>query len=119
VTLSKRSPGAEVFATVNPARDIFVTIINKNFGETAKPVDFQLSLPSGYSAVTEMTLLAPGANIAATSGVTLGGGTIDSYGRWNGRWKNLAADPGLHSATIDLPAATAMVLKLSVTPKVR
>lgn len=117
VTLSKTTPGVEVFATVNPAGDIFLTIIDKNFGEAAKPVAFRLSLPSGYGAVTEMALHAPGANVAATSGVTLGGGTIESDGRWNGRWTKVAVDPGLHSVTIDLPAATAMVLKLNAPPK--
>lgn len=105
--------GVETYATVNPNGDIFVSLIDSNSGDAAKPMSLKLQLPAGYTQLSQMTLAAPGSDMSATTGVTLGGAVIQPDGRWDGIWKNVAIDRRHLAATVVLGLASAMVLKLS------
>jgi hypothetical protein len=51
-------------------------------------------------------LSAPGNDLAACSGETLGGVEIQSDGSWNGNWAPL------DSSTIKIPPASAAIIKI-------
>jgi len=57
-------------------------------------------------------LTAPGNDVAATSGVTLGGAEITPDGSWNGRWTPVEARTS-SKVSVTVPAATAMVVKFT------
>jgi hypothetical protein len=57
-------------------------------------------------------LTAPGNDIAATSGVTLGGAEIKNDASWSGKWQVLPT-PKKTPFPVKLPAATAAVLRLA------
>ncbi len=111
VTVSPAPEGVEAYATVSPRDDVYLTFLNKNSGPEAAAVQLRIPLPAGYSSAESMTLEAPGANIAATSGIRLGGASIESNGTWTGHWSRIKA--GGHSVSLILPSATAIVLHLS------
>jgi hypothetical protein len=70
-----------------------------------------LAAGDGYAAGQTVFLAAPNGDVAATSGVTLGGAEIESDGTWKGEWKPIPA-PVQGEFKIKLPAASAAVVKL-------
>ena len=115
VDVSPAPAGVEVFATFSPAHEIYVTLINKNFGAQTQPVKLRIALPSGYFSAETMELDAPGGNVAATTGIRLGGAPIQSDGSWAGSWSRTRG--GKRSATVVLPAASAVVVRLGTSGK--
>jgi len=92
---------------------IYLTLINENYGDKAQPVAVSLQLPAGLDAGAgqRMDLVQGDVNIAAKTGVTLGGGVIDPQGTWSGQWKAVEADhPG--SVTVQVPPASATILRI-------
>ena len=70
-----------------------VTLINKEHGPAARTASVALRVGPGFGAGQEMLLAAPDGNVAAESGVTLGGALIRDDGSWAGNRTPLAA-PG-------------------------
>jgi hypothetical protein len=70
---------------------IFVTLINKSYGDPAQPASVSLTLlphwPGGKCEL--MDLVQKDGDVASKSGVTLGEAAIDSRGRWRGRWREM------------------------------
>lgn len=97
---------------VTDATNLFVTIINKEHGTSARDADVKIfadgMAPKNAAA---MFLLSRDANLQATNEITLGGGTIANNAPWEGKWTSLqkfANDPGLV-----VPRSSAAVVKLS------
>ncbi len=67
---------------------IYVTLINKSTGAQARAASATLQLPSGTGQGTwqRMDLAQKDQDVAAKTGVTLGGSAIDANGNWAGRW---------------------------------
>lgn len=97
---------------VGKATKLYVTIINKEHGEHARAAVVTI-VPEGFSAgVAEaMFLTAPGGDVAATNGITLGGDSIRNDAVWRGQWTRLKQGEG--NAIVTVPAATAVVVKIS------
>lgn len=101
------------YATVSQNKTTYLTLINKSHGSGAQDMNVSLNLPNGYSQVETMSLSAPQGDIAATSGVRLGGGPIQPDGTWTERWEKKNLAPHSKSVDIGVPAASAMILRLS------
>jgi len=91
---------------------VFVTLINK---ETSGPGDATVSLAPGspFGHGQCLLLTVPGNEIAATSGVTLGGAPIQDNGAWSGQWTPLAAPLKDGHFLVNLPGASAAVVHLT------
>ena len=93
-------------------RTLFVTLINKEHGSTARDaaVTLQPGVPLRGARIIRLT--APEGDVAATSGVTLGGAEVTEDGNWNGRWEQVSV-PNKDELTLTVPAASAAVLELT------
>jgi len=109
---------------VGDGSDLYVTIINKEYGAGARDVAVTIvatGVSSGSAGAIFLT--APNGNIAATSGVTLGGAAITNNAPWLGQWT--ALNPVTNGqCTVTVSAASAAVVKiqaatLSAPPAIR
>ena len=91
--------------------DTFVTIINKEHGDAARAATLALSGAETFKSARVISLMAPGGDITATTGETLGGVTIQNDGSWNGTWTEAPLPDAGHPLTV--PASSAMIIKLS------
>jgi hypothetical protein len=92
----------------------YATLINKSFGDKAQPASVHLQSPqsTGSGAWQEMDLVQKDQDIAAKTGVTLGGAYIDPQGIWSGRWKKIEAGNS-GEMTVQVAAASATILHFS------
>ena len=90
---------------------IYVTLINKSYGDRAQSATVSLQLPTGATAGTwqRMDLVQKDSDVAAKADVTLGGAAVDTQGTWTGQWQKVdGGDAG--KLSISVPAASAMLL---------
>lgn len=92
----------------------YVTLINKSFGDKGQPASVSIHLPKSTDsgAWQRMDLVQKDQDIAAKTGVVLGGAAIDPQGNWAGRWERLesgnSGDP-----TVQVAPASATILHFS------
>jgi hypothetical protein len=96
-------------AVLGADKNIYLTLINNEHGDSAK--DISVTIGQRVARAEAVTLTAPNGDVAATSGISLGGGEIGTDGSWNGKWTPLETRGKL---VITVPAATAMVVKLKL-----
>ena len=103
------------FATVSTDGLMSLTFLNRSHGADGVEMDVEASLPASCSAkdVKVLFLVAPKGDIAAKTGLTLGGAPILSDGRWNGRWTPLKGMRKNGKITVSVPAASAVVVRVS------
>ena len=113
------SPNFSVFATVSADRTVSITFINRSHGGDGIAMDLEASLPAGCPAKDAKVLLlsAPGGDIAAKAGITLGGSAILAGGRWSGHWSSLKSYGKGEKITLRVPAATAALVQAHVCSK--
>jgi hypothetical protein len=99
------------YAVNGAERHVYVTLVNKDGKE---PAEVKVSAGGVPSAARMIFLAGPGNDLAATSGVTLGGAGIGADGSWEGKWTSLAGVAGDGSVTVKMPAASAAVVDLTV-----
>jgi hypothetical protein len=94
---------------------IYVTLINKSFGDQAQPasVSLQLSQSAGSGAWQRMVLVQKDQNVAAKTGIKLGGVSITPQGIWSGHWKKIK---GGNSGNLTVPVAPASAAILHFSP---
>ncbi len=90
---------------------LFVTIINKEHGAGGHSADVTINAMGIVGRGQVIFLRAPNGNVAAKSGVTLGGSPIEDNGSWAGKWTPLAADK-TNQCMVTIPVASAAVVKL-------
>ncbi len=100
------------YVVLGDDKNLYLTIINKEHGPTARDARI---VPDkvNIAGVQILSLIAPGGDIAATSGETLGGGEIKNDGSWNGQWTTLPTDKSGIFA-VNVPAGSAVIVRLSV-----
>ncbi len=95
-----------------PDNTLCVTLINKGHGPAALGASVALEAGPGYTRGQVIFLTAPGGDVAAQTGITLGGATIKEDGTWAGVWT--ALDPSSTGLfTVKVPAATTAIVRLS------
>lgn len=96
---------------VRDIKNLFVTIINKEHGTNARGAAVTI-ISAGITGRAEVVFLAaPGGDVTAKTGVTLGGAAIGSDGPWLGKWTSLESKkPGQY--VIKTVPASAMIVKI-------
>lgn len=93
--------------------NLFVTVINKNHGSDARAADVTIVSQGISKRAAVIFLAAPNGDVAAKTGVTLGGAAINDNGSWRGKWAPLMSDKAGQCA-LKVPAASAAIVKLSL-----
>jgi hypothetical protein len=94
---------------------VYVTLINKSYGEEAQSASVSLRLLPGAGPGTwqRMDLVQENQDVAAKTGLKLGGASIDAQGTWSGRWERIKDGD---SGNLTVPVAPASVSILHFTP---
>ncbi len=100
------------YAVLSPDDTLYLTLINKEHGIEPGDILVEFKPNSGYATAHTISLRAPNNDIAATTGVTLGGASIAEDGSWNGTWQPLSASEA-GEFQLRLPAASAAIVKLT------
>lgn len=105
------------YAVRGTDQNFYVTLINKTHGATAANLSVSISVRknNGYAKGEILRLTAPDGDVARKTGVTLGGAEITDEANWNGQWDKLSFDRRALALVVEVPAASAAVVKL--TPK--
>ncbi len=95
-----------------------VTIVNKTTATNSLDAAVTINVAGRYDAGSVLYLSGPNDDLAALSGLTLGGSTISGNGAWSG-----AATPLVSTAmgqfTVSVPAAQAAIVTLTPRPPSR
>lgn len=94
--------------------EIFITIINKEHGKSARDAAVTLLPNSSWRNAAVMYLSANSAT--ATSGVTLGGATISSIGAFKALWLPLRR-PARGGIRLNVHAFSAAIVRIHLQPK--
>jgi hypothetical protein len=97
-----------------PDNTVCVTLINKEHGPAARAANVTLDPGPGYARGQALYLTAPDGDVAAQTGVTLGGAAIKQDGTWEGTWTPLAPSPA-GVFTVKVPASSAAIIRLGGT----
>ncbi len=100
------------YAVLGDDKNLYLTIINKEHDLGARDANVTVAAGEGYAGGQVIFLTAPDGDVAAKSGVTLGGAEIKHDASWNGEWKPLAMPAIGGRFTFKLSAASAAVVKL-------
>lgn len=97
------------YAVLDEDKNIYVTLINKSHDATATNLSISLgaSGTSRWSKCEILRLTAPSNDVSQKTGITLGGAEITDDAKWRGRWQSIS------TSAIDLPAASAAIVKLT------
>lgn len=103
----------DAYAYRDTNNSVFVTLINKSFGEDAKTatVSIQWSSGGGRGKWQRMDLVQKDGDIAAKDGVMLGGAEIGPDGLWQGEWKKAGHTKKTGNITVDVAPASAAILR--------
>jgi hypothetical protein len=105
------------YAVLGDDQNFYMTLINKTHGLTATNLSVQIGVKGidGWTKGEIIRLLAPGGDVAAKTGVTLGGAEIADDATWGGKWdfQLVPAQKFQFALSVDLPAAGAAVVKLT------
>ncbi|MDB5800711.1 MAG: hypothetical protein JWL63_1650 [Rhodocyclales bacterium] len=111
VQLSSGSLDMNAYGVLGSDGSLYVTLINKSFGSGASNAKVTINPGAIYAAGQVWLMQAPANNIAAKTGMTLGGAAILGDGTWSGAPGAVPHGTG-QSFTITVPPASAAVVKL-------
>lgn len=115
------SVNIRAFATLADENNASVTIINKEHDDGARDTSVTVVIPKGgtWRQAEMISLEVPHGDVAATTGITLGGASIEKVGAWNGAWRSLPAPNRRGELQINVHAASAVVVRFSkLNPRV-
>ncbi len=97
------------YAVLGPGNRLFLTVINKEHGATARDADLSLASDAvRFRHGQVIRLTTPNGEVAATVGELLGGAPIQEDGNWNGHWLPLE-----DWSPIAIPSASAAIIQLT------
>jgi hypothetical protein len=93
---------------------IYVTLINKSYDDGAEQASVSLKLRHGAHSGTwqRMDLVQENSDVAAKTGVKLGGASVDSQGTWAGQWSAIK-DAKSSDLAIQLTPTSATILRFT------
>jgi hypothetical protein len=109
VKLDGADENLHAHAVVTDDGKLVITLINMAHAPDS-PV-LTVTLPSAYSAGEFYALTVPDGDIAATTGVTLGGAEITDDGTWAGKSTPIIVDNALLSVKVPKASAVVVILK--------
>ncbi len=92
---------------------IYVTLINKSYGDNAQSASVSIKLPQGVvtEAWQQMDLKQKHQDIAARQDVMLGGVSVTPEGNWLGQWSKIRSRHS-GSITVKVAPASATILRI-------
>jgi len=122
LSMSENNADLSAYAVAGEDGALYVTLINKEYDSRARriPVTITLGATRFAEQVEQIALAAPGNDIRAKNGITVGGAPVAKDGTWSGRWQRIPADavsPDGDVLTIEVPPASALLLRLPMQPK--
>ena len=101
----------DAYAYHNRDGSIYVTLINKSYGDNAQPAAVSLQLPYGVNtqAWQQVDLAQQNQDVAAKTGVTLGGAAVNLHGIWQGKWQNVKGSNSGNVSVMVAPASAAIL----------
>ena len=103
-----------VYAAAADQKTSFVTLINREHGVNGRAAEFELDPGRDLNGADVMFLAAPENNIAAKTGITLGGADIQDDATWTGKWTPLPHPAANGKLSIELPCASAALVRINV-----
>lgn len=97
---------------VRGPKEQFVTLINKEHGPGAREAKVALVATGNLRQAEVIYLAAPASDVAAKTGVTLGGASINADSPWFGKWTRLPAGQS-GQYTVKAPAGAAAIVRIS------
>jgi Glycosyl hydrolase family 79 C-terminal beta domain len=98
---------------IRDGRDVYVTVINKKDpGTPARDIAAKIKMPLQTVSAEVLYLSAPGNEVAAKEGITLGGASL-ANGSWDGKWVPVGRDKE-GEATVTVPGTSAAVVRMSI-----
>ena len=99
------------YAVLSPNKDLFITLINKEIELEGK--NPEINLITSYPFTNgEIMFLNSSTDLAATSGIKLGGEEITEDVKWNGMWTPLLKSGNGSKYVFNLPGASVALVKL-------
>ncbi|MGF7080148.1 glycosyl hydrolase family 79 C-terminal domain-containing protein [Mucilaginibacter sp. UYCu711] len=97
---------------VSATHGLYITIINKSYGDGAKDALITIKAPSTGKKIATMSLNTQDNNITALTGVTLGGAPISNSGPWQGKWTPVKIKKA-GNCVVQVPASSAIIVKIN------
>jgi hypothetical protein len=106
------------YGVLGAGNRLFVTIVNKTTASNSLDAAVTINVAGRYDTGSVMYLLAPNNDLAALSGLTLGGSAIGGDGTWNGEAAPVTSI-ALGQFKVSVPAAQAAIVTLTPAPPSR
>jgi len=103
-----------VYGVASGDKSLYITIINRESGPQARSAIVTIASRDPFRKGSTIFLEAPHGDIAAKSGIMLGGAQINEDETWSGRWTPLEKSDGKNDFAVTVPGATAAVVKITV-----
>jgi hypothetical protein len=102
-----------IYANAPGKNEVFVTLINREHGDSARSAEIILNPDLKKSRAWIISLSAPDNDVAAKTGVTLGGAVIQDNGTWKGKWSRLPQSSVDGEYILNLSPATAALIRFA------
>lgn len=102
-----------IYAALSGKKTICVTLINREHGSGARAANVTLAPGFENSRGQVIFLTVPGGDVSAKTNVTLGGAEIQDNAVWKGKWTALPKPSRNGQFSLDLPAASAALVKFT------
>jgi hypothetical protein len=102
-----------VYAAATDQHTCFVTLINREQGPAGREAEVTLNSGFAKARAQVMFLTSPDGDVAAKTGVKLGGAEIQDDATWNGKWTQLARPTANGPFIWRLPPTSAALIKIT------
>jgi hypothetical protein len=100
------------YAASSARNECCVTLINREQGASGRVAEVVIRPPFKTGRAEVMLLTVPGGDVAAKTGVALGGAEIQDDGIWKGKWKQISKSGTKGEFRLQVPVASAALVKI-------
>jgi len=100
------------YGTVDSKKQLFVTLINREYGTKGKGAEVWVETGKSFERGETITMSQEKGDIAQVEGVTVGGAKFAEDGTWSGRWSPLTEGIEEKKVRVEVPPATAVLVRL-------
>lgn len=103
------------YAAATDSNNLCITLINREHGSQGQAVEFILKPGFAKATAEAMLLNSPEGDIAAKTGIALGGAEIQDDATWTGKWTPLPKPAMDGKFNLKLPPASAALVKITAS----
>jgi len=101
------------YGVAGSGKTIYVTLINREYGPNGKAAEVGVEAGKRVDKAETITMSQESGDVSQVEGVTVGGAKFLGDGTWNGSWRPLTRGIQGNRFKIEVPPATAVVVKIS------